>query len=91
MISSVGGGGGGGGGAAGAPPKSESSSRFGEPVPGFETWFNVALLISACVTVAGEAPGLVCRYRAIAQVTWGVAIEVPLIVFVAVSLVFTPR
>jgi hypothetical protein len=47
----------------------------------------VALLISACVTVAGEAPGFVCRYRAIPPAVCGVAIEVPLIVFVAVSLV----
>ena len=49
--------------------------------------FGVELLISAEVTVDGEAPGFVCRYSAIAPATCGVAIEVPLIVFVAVSLV----
>ena len=44
-----------------APPKIEYRSRFGEPVPAFVTWFSVEFEISACVTVAGEAPGFVCR------------------------------
>ena len=42
-------------------PKIEYSNRFGDPVPGLVTLFGVELLISACVTVAGVAPGFVCR------------------------------
>ena len=45
----------------GAAPKSESSSRFGEPVPGFVTLFDVVFASSACVAVAGDADGFVCR------------------------------
>src|SRR2546429_53293 len=37
---------------------------------------------------AGVAPGLACRNRATTPATCGVAIDVPLIVLVAVSLVF---
>src|SRR3954449_3770799 len=60
------------------------SRRFGEPVPALVTTPLVAWPVSAEATVAGDAPGLVCRYRAAAPVTCGVAIEVPLMVFVAV-------
>src|SRR6476620_547317 len=42
----------------------------------------------AAVTVAGEAVGLVSRNRAATPATCGVAIDVPEIVLVAVSLVF---
>src|SRR5215467_16204885 len=42
----------------------------------------------AAVTVAGEAVGFVSRNSAATPVTCGVAIDVPEIVFVAVSLVF---
>ena len=45
----------------GAAPKSESSSRFGEPVPGFVTLFAVVFASSAWVAVAGDAVGFVCR------------------------------
>jgi hypothetical protein len=61
---------------------------LGDPVPGFVTGFVVALLMIAAVTVAGDAPGFVSRKRAATPATCGVAIEVPEIVFVAVSLVF---
>src|SRR5690554_6394089 len=44
----------------------------------------VALFTMAVWTCAGEAPGLVCRYRAAAPATCGVAIEVPDRVAVAV-------
>jgi len=44
--------------------------------------------VIAAVTVAGDAPGLVSKNRAATPATCGVAIEVPEIVFVAVSLVF---
>src|SRR4051794_25914034 len=36
-------------------------------------------------TVAGEAVGLFCKYNAATPATCGVALEVPLMVFVAVS------
>jgi hypothetical protein len=55
-------------------------------VPRFETFPVVEFETSACVTFDAEAPGFVWRYRAIAPATWGDAIEVPLIVFVAVVL-----
>src|ERR1044071_558116 len=48
---------------------------------------TLALLTSAACTVLGVAPGSFARYRAATPATCGVAIEVPLIVFVAVSLV----
>src|SRR3954454_11111981 len=64
------------------------SSAFGEPVPGLLMWFGVALSFSACCTPAGEAVGLADRYSAAAPVTCGVAIDVPLMVLVAVSLLF---
>ncbi len=69
-------------------PKSEYSSKLGEPVPGLVTLPEVALLTRALRTVAGEALGLLWRYSAATPATCGVAIEVPLMVFVAVSLVF---
>jgi hypothetical protein len=56
-------------------------------VPAFVTFPVVEFETSACVTVDGEAPGFVCRYSAIAPATCGDAIEVPLMVFVAVLLV----
>ena len=71
----------------GAPVRSEKSNRFGDPVPGLLTWFNVELLMMAAVTVAGDALGFVSRNKAATPTTCGVAIEVPEIVLVAVSLV----
>src|SRR5690348_7590652 len=64
-----------------------NSSRFGEPEPGLVMWPVVALAIRALCTVAGLAVGWLARYSAAAPATCGVAIEVPLIVLVAVSLV----
>ena len=69
-------------------PLNENSSRLGEPVPAFVTLFGVELLMIAAVTVAGEALGFVSRNSAATPATCGVAIDVPEIVFVAVSLVF---
>ena len=48
----------------------------------------MALFSIAAVTVAGDAVGFVSKNRAATPATCGVAIEVPEIVFVAVSLVF---
>ena len=72
----------------GPPVNSEKSSRLGEPVPALVTWFRVEPLMMAAVTVAGEAVGFVSRNNAATPVTCGVAIDVPEIVLVAVSLVF---
>src|ERR1044072_8261573 len=47
-----------------------------------------AALTISFLTVAGDADGLLCRNRAATPATCGVAIEVPLKVAVAVSLVF---
>ena len=74
-------------GGGGDPPSNENSSRLGEPVPAFVTLFGVELLMIAAVTVAGEALGFVSRNSAATPATCGVAIDVPEIVFVAVSLV----
>ncbi len=68
-----------------AAPTSEYSSRFGDPVPGFVTLPAVDPPTSACATVAGEACGDPVRYSAATPATWGAAIDVPLIVAVAVS------
>ena len=57
-------------------------------MPALLTWFRVELLMMAAVTVDGEADGFVSRNNAATPVTCGVAIDVPEIVFVAVSLVF---
>ena len=72
----------------GAPVSNEKSSRLGEPVPAFVTLFGVELLTIAAVTVAGDAVGFVSRNNAATPATCGVAIDVPEIVLVAVSLVF---
>ena len=70
------------------PPEPVYSNRFGEPVPGLVILFGVALAFIAAWTAAGVAAGWSARYRAAAPTTCGVAIEVPLIVLLAVSLVF---
>jgi hypothetical protein len=48
--------------------------------------FTVAVLTISLRTVAGEAPGLLCRTRAATPATCGEAIDVPLNVAVAVLL-----
>jgi len=51
----------------------------------FVTLLGVAPLTIAALTAAGSAVGLACRISAAAPATCGVAIDVPLIVFVALS------
>ena len=70
----------------GTGPINENSSRLGEPVPAFVTLFGVEPLMIAAVTVAGEALGFVSRNSAATPATCGDAIDVPGIVFIAVSL-----
>jgi hypothetical protein len=72
-------------GGADAPTKSR---RLGEPAPAAVTLLGVAAFSSPEVTVAGDAPLWSPRYSAALPTTWGVAIDVPLMVLVAVSLVF---
>lgn len=64
-----------------------NASAFGEPVPGFRTWFLVASEINLFLTVIGFEPGNTERYRAAMPVTCGAAMEVPLMTLVAVSVV----
>lgn len=75
-------------GGGGVVPVPTLSNRFGEPEPGLETTLGVALATSWLRTCAGVQPGLALATRAAAPTTWGVAIEVPLIVLVAVLLVY---
>ncbi|MDX6720335.1 MAG: hypothetical protein QOJ63_2589 [Solirubrobacteraceae bacterium] len=77
-----------GGGGGAVAPSDEYSSRFGEPAPGLVTLPAVAEAFTTPETVAGEAAGLPCRYSAATPATCGVAIDVPLIVLVAVSDVY---
>src|SRR5262249_1940323 len=63
-------------------------SLFGEPAPGLPTTPPVALLTRESRTCCGLKAGLAPSTSAAAPTTCGVAIDVPLIVLVAVSLVF---
>src|SRR6266545_2725208 len=76
------------GGGGSVPPNREYRSLLGEPLPGLDTRPLLALLTSALPTCAGVACGFAARYRAATPTTCGVAMDVPLIVFVAVLLVF---
>ena len=67
------------------PVPGTASRRFGEPVPGLVILFSVALAVRAPATWAGVRVGVALRIRAAAPATCGAAIEVPLIVLVAVS------
>src|SRR6266508_2542318 len=68
------------------PMNSSYSSRLGEPVPGLFTTPLVAFDVNALATDAGVALVLSDRYSAETPVVCGVAIDVPLMVFVAVLL-----
>ena len=75
-------------GCVGAPAASEKTSRFGEPVPTAEILFAVALVVRKDATAEGDAAGFAASARAATPVTWGVAMEVPLMVLLAVLLVY---
>lgn len=66
----------------------EKSKRFGDPVPGLVTLLGVEFVTIAAVTAAGNEPGFVSRKSAATPQTCGDAIDVPEMVFVAVSFVF---
>src|SRR5688572_23916306 len=78
---------GGGGGGGGSVPVPTNSSLFGEPVRGSVTTPLVARLTRSSRTCCGDQVGLLSSASAAAPATCGVAMEVPLIVLVAVLLV----
>jgi hypothetical protein len=69
-------------------PESTNSKTLGEPTSADVTRFGVAEATSALRTCVGERPPLAPRRRAAAPATCGEAIDVPLIVFVAVDEVY---
>src|SRR5690606_19637191 len=66
------------------PPLSTKSSRFGDPLPALPTTPVVASATILSRTCAGDQVGLADRIRAATPATCGAAIDVPLIVLVAV-------
>lgn len=58
---------------------------FGEPAPEFDTIFSVACSVNFCATCNGDKVGSAFNNNAAAPATCGQAIDVPLIVAVAVS------
>jgi hypothetical protein len=66
----------------------QNKRRFAVPVGTPLRRFGVAALTMALRTVNGDAKGSLCRYRAATPATWGAAIDVPLKVAVAPSLVY---
>lgn len=68
----------------GAEVKSEYNSWLGDPL-GFFTTFEVAACINADLTVAGLAEGLLFKYKATTPAVWGVAMDVPEMVLLALS------
>src|SRR5690606_30427828 len=75
-----------GGGSSLPPPLSTNSNRFGEPVPGLVTTFWVASATSLSRICAGVQVGFAEAISAAAPATCGEAIDVPLMVLVAVLL-----
>lgn len=74
-------------GSAKLPAASEYTSKLGDPVPSALSRLLVALLVRKEATAAGELPGLVANTSAATPATWGLAMDVPLMVLVAVALV----
>src|SRR5688572_21857623 len=67
------------------PPVFTNSSWLGEPVPGLVTLFGVESATSRSRTCCAVKPGFALRISAAPPATCGDAIEVPLMVLVAVS------
>jgi hypothetical protein len=77
------------GGVASPPPEEATySKRLGDPVPALVTLLGVALLFNDVATASGVAVGLAAKYSAAAPATCGVAMDVPLMVLVAVGLLY---
>lgn len=70
----------------GSPLASEKASLLGDPVPTEVSRLGDALISTKETTAAGVACGLACNASAATPATWGDAIEVPLMVLVAVVL-----
>src|SRR5688572_9647821 len=77
-----------GGASTGPLSNSAYNSRLGDPVPMPVSLLTLALLTTPAWTVAAEAVGSVARYSAATPATCGDAIDVPLMVLVAVSFVY---
>ena len=75
-------------GSVGEPAASEYTKRFLEPVPMALRRSAVAFVVRKALTAEGDAVGLAASANAATPVTWGVAMDVPLMMFVAVALVF---
>lgn len=73
---------------AGEPAASEKAKRFFEPVPMLLRRSAVAFAVRNAATEAGDASGLAASTNAATPVTWGDAMEVPLLMLVAVALLF---
>ncbi len=71
---------------AGAPLAKEKISLLGDPVPTEVKRLAEALAVKKATTAAGVACGLACKARAATPATCGDAMEVPLMVLVAVLL-----
>ena len=61
---------------------------FGEPEPTDVSLFIEALVVMNCATAEGVALGLAFNAKAAIPATCGLAIEVPLMVLLAVALVY---
>lgn len=72
------------GGVAGTTAGSPYANRLGDSVPADVTTLGVASLRIASITWLGTAVGAAERNRAARPATWGAAIDVPLMVLVAV-------
>lgn len=72
----------------GAPPANEKTSLFADPVPRDDNLFSEALTVINCATAAGVAVELAFNAKAATPATCGLAMDVPLMVLVAVALVY---
>ncbi len=72
----------------GAPAASEYTNRLGELVPIELSLFEEAEVVKKDAMAEGDAVGVAARANATTPATWGDAMDVPLMEFVATSLVF---
>ena len=72
----------------GTPPAIEYTSLLGDPGSRLLSLLGLALSTKYLATAAGVAAGLVCKAKAATPATAGLAIEVPLMVVLAVALVY---
>ena len=75
-------------GSVGAPAASEYTNLLGEPAPADVTRLSVAWVLKKAATAAGVAVVLAARANAATPLTCGDAIDVPLMVLMAVAPVY---